>query len=222
MTRAHRSLVSYIDKSREYYAAQGYDAPYRWATHSDAPFTPLAKPLSECRIGMVTTAAQDVDAPLEPYVAAIDPPPTALATEHLSWHKDATHTDDLGAYLPIAHLHELATEGTIGSVARRFAGIPTVYSQRRTNKWAELVRDWFAEDDVDLGFFTGPCYVGEPDWDVGRCLSGSPDRIASKLRPLAAMGFNSLQVRLRSRSRTELTDQIAAWGEQVIPLLWEN
>ena len=55
----HRSFVSYIDRSREYYAAQGYDQPYAWAHYDDVPFTPLEKPLSACRVGLVTTAGRD-------------------------------------------------------------------------------------------------------------------------------------------------------------------
>lgn len=150
MTRAHRTFVSYIDKSREYYAAQGYDAPYRWATHHDAPFTPLSKPLSECRVGVVTTSIISADDPLEPYTAPSQPQPESMATKHLFWHKDATHTNDLGSFLPLDHLEALQDEGVIGSVAPRFAGIRTVYSHRRTTKWAEQIREWFVEDEVDL------------------------------------------------------------------------
>ena len=146
--------MSYIDKSREYYAAQGYDAPYRWATHSDAPFTPFTKPLAQCRVAVVTTASLAADAPLEPYTAPSQPTPATLATNHLSWHKEATNTDDLGAYLPLNHLAALARDGVIGSLAPRFAGIPTIYSQRRTNRWAETIREGFAEDKVDLAVLT--------------------------------------------------------------------
>ncbi len=154
MPKANRTFVSYIDKSREYYAAQGYDAPYTWASHTDAPFEPLAKPLSECRVALVTTALLSADARLEPYTAPSQPAPESLATEHLFWHKEATNTDDLGAYLPLDHLTALASEGIIGSLAPRFAGIPTVYSQRRTNRWAETIREALAEDDVDLAVLT--------------------------------------------------------------------
>lgn len=150
MTRAHRTFVSYIDKSRKYYAAQGYDAPYRWATHDESPFTPLTKPLADCRVGVVTTAALRADDPLDPYVAPSMPQPSSMATEHLFWHKDATHTNDVGSFLPLDHLHALVSEGVIGSVAPRFAGIRTVYSHRRTNKWAEQIRLWFEADEVDL------------------------------------------------------------------------
>ena len=55
--RSHRSFVSYIDRrSRAYYAAQGYDEPYRWAHFDEVPFTRLPKPLDECRIGIATSA----------------------------------------------------------------------------------------------------------------------------------------------------------------------
>ena len=57
--RPYRSFVSYIDRSREYYAAHGYAQPYAWATLHDVPFTPLQKPLSECRVGLVTTAGRE-------------------------------------------------------------------------------------------------------------------------------------------------------------------
>ena len=54
---SHRLFVSYIDKSREYYLARGYANPYRWARHDDAPFAPLAKPLSRSRVALISTAA---------------------------------------------------------------------------------------------------------------------------------------------------------------------
>ena len=53
--RTHRSFVSYMDRSRDYYAAQGYPKPYAWAHYDDVPFTPPKKPISESRIGLVTT-----------------------------------------------------------------------------------------------------------------------------------------------------------------------
>ncbi len=73
-----------------------------------------------------------------------------MATDHLSWHKEATHTDDVGSFLPLEHLEALATSGVIGSAAPRFVGIPTIYSQRRTMTWAEEVLGVLREDDVDV------------------------------------------------------------------------
>ncbi|MER7397109.1 LLM class F420-dependent oxidoreductase [Streptomyces sp. NPDC000151] len=71
-----------------------------------------------------------------------------------------------------------------------------------------------------IGAIVEPLYVGEPGWDTGKwTLTGSPDRIADSLREYAAIGVHQIQVRFRSRSRAELTDQMAAFGADVAPLL---
>ena len=54
--RTQRSFVSYIDKTREYYVAQGYTKPYQWVYNKEVPFKMLSKPLLECTVGVVTTA----------------------------------------------------------------------------------------------------------------------------------------------------------------------
>ena len=41
--RTHRSHMSYIDKSREYYQAQGFEQAYRWAAFDQVPFTRPSK-----------------------------------------------------------------------------------------------------------------------------------------------------------------------------------
>jgi len=71
-----------------------------------------------------------------------------------------------------------------------------------------------------IGAITEPLYVGEPGWDVGRrTLTGAPEALAESLRAYRAMGVDQIQVRFRSRSRSELTDQIAAFGADVAPHL---
>ncbi|MFE7167083.1 LLM class F420-dependent oxidoreductase [Streptomyces sp. NPDC057616] len=76
------------------------------------------------------------------------------------------------------------------------------------------------EDPVTVGAITEPLYVGAPSWDVGRrTLTGSPDRLAESLRAYGAMGVHQIQVRFRCRSRSELTDQMAAFGADVAPHL---
>ncbi|WP_210589020.1 LLM class F420-dependent oxidoreductase [Streptomyces sp. GESEQ-35] len=73
-----------------------------------------------------------------------------------------------------------------------------------------------------FGAITEPLYVGEPTWDVGRrTISGPPEVLAESLRAYGAMGVDQIQVRFRNRSRSELTDQIAAFGAEVGPLLRE-
>ncbi|QQM46806.1 LLM class F420-dependent oxidoreductase [Streptomyces liliifuscus] len=75
-------------------------------------------------------------------------------------------------------------------------------------------------EPLTVGAITEPLYVGEPEWSVGRrTLAGAPEALAESLRAYRAMGVHQIQVRFRSRSRTELTDQMAAFGAEVAPLL---
>lgn len=75
-------------------------------------------------------------------------------------------------------------------------------------------------DPVVIGAIAEPLYVGEPGWDTGPgALTGPPERIAASLREYAALGVHQIQLRFRSRGRTELTDQMAAFGTDVAPLL---
>ncbi len=157
--RTHRSHVSYIDKSREYYAAHGYEKAYQWATNDDAPFTPLSKPLSECKVGLVTTAyflpdgfvyRVPSDLPRVPATATRSQVGN-LNTTHLSWAKDETHTDDPNSFLPLDQLQRLADEGRIGSLSERFYCLPTQFSHRQTQKRdAPQVLEWMQEDDIDV------------------------------------------------------------------------
>lgn len=146
--------MSYIDKSREYYAAHGYGEPYRWASHSDVPFTPwesLGINLSDARVGVITTAfPTDHQRPKRAYAQASIPIPAEMFTDDLSWDKEATTTDDVGSFLPLAALEHLQADGHIGAVADRFYGVPTEYSQRRSHADAEHVLEWCRDDRVDI------------------------------------------------------------------------
>ena len=149
--QAYRRAVSYIDKSREYYAAHGYGRPYMWASYATVPFTRLDKPLSEATVGVVTTTFPAVfTAPKTVYNLPSAPVPEEMFTKDLSWDKDATHTNDVGSFLPLKALHDMAAAATIGTVADRFYGIPTEYSQRRTPADADQVVPWCREDGVDV------------------------------------------------------------------------
>jgi len=150
---SHRSFVSYIDKSREFYLARGYGNPYRWARNDNAPFTPLAKPLSESRVALISTASLTRESAglMEVYAASAEPPPVSMYTDHRSWDKKATHTRDVESFLPIRCVAEFATAGRIGDPSARFYGVPTDFSQRRTiDKYAPNVFDLCRADGVDV------------------------------------------------------------------------
>lgn len=76
------------------------------------------------------------------------------------------------------------------------------------------------EAPLTVGAITEPLYVGEPAWDVGRrTLTGPGEAMAESLRAYAAMGVQQIQIRFRSRTRKELTDQMAAFAAEVAPHL---
>jgi len=157
---AYRTFVSYIDRTREFYAAQGYGQPYRWARFDDVPFEPLAKPLAASCVTLVTTASpwqnQEVrDGVLrgdkQVWSGDASAPPERLFTDDLAWDKGATHTNDIESFLPLRQLAAFAAEGRVGSVAARFHGVPTEYSQRRTiEEDAPEVLRRCREDGVDV------------------------------------------------------------------------
>jgi D-proline reductase (dithiol) PrdB len=148
--------VHYMKRSRDYYRAHGYERDYEWAHFEDVPFARLDKPLEDCTIGLVTTA-NPMDAPTERAVFSRPtvPAPEALYTENRFWDKDATHTEDLDSYCPINRLTELASEGRIGALARRFYFVPTDYSQRRTREVdAPKILELCREDHADAVVLT--------------------------------------------------------------------
>ena len=138
--------IQYMARTRAYYQAIGYDVPYRWAHHIDAPFQPLKKPLAQSRVAIVTTAA-----PFDP--AKGDQGPGALYNggakfyqvydgdtsvdhdlriSHIAYDRVHTTADDSGTWFPLPALRDLAASGRIGSVAPRFYGAPTNRSHRVT------------------------------------------------------------------------------------------
>ena len=150
---AFRLSLSYIDLSRRYYAAHGYDNPYRWATNFDAPFAAPTVPTAQANVALITTSFPVVSgerAPKSVYAAPSNPPPIEMFTADLSWHKAATHTDDVESFLPLRALSDAGVDGRIGNANHRFFGVPTRYSQRVTITDAEQIGIWCQEDDVDL------------------------------------------------------------------------
>lgn len=154
----HRSFVSYIDKSREYYQAQGFEHAYRWAAFDEIPFSRLSKPVAESRVAVVTTSFlhhhdSAWGAPATDKVVYHHPvadAPEAMFTDDLSWDKQETNTDDRESFLPLDTLRGLADDGTIGSLNDRFFGVPTEYSQRKTGLDADQIAQWCADDGVDI------------------------------------------------------------------------
>ena len=157
--RPYSSFLSYIDLSREYYAAHGYSKPYKWISHQNVPFTKLKKPLPECRVALLTTtdlkklpgeSAQERHLSRKVYAQPVNHAPEHFYTQDLQWDQESTHTDDNDSFMPINRLAECAADGKIGSASTRFYGVMTDYSQSKTSKEsAPQVLEFCKEDGVD-------------------------------------------------------------------------
>ena len=134
------AAVPYMERTRNYYRALGYETDYVWAQFAEVPFARLATPLGEARIAVVTTAGppqrDNLDAAGRKLVwsGKVAPPPPGLVTDNLAWDKESTHTNDRESYLPIEAADALAREGLFAGLAPRFHGVPTEYSHRKTSE----------------------------------------------------------------------------------------
>jgi hypothetical protein len=171
---AHDAPIPYLQRIRSYYEALGYGAPYRWAHYSHVPFHLLAKPLSQCRLTIITTAApfqpdKGDQGPGAPYNsaakfftvysgdAAVD---HDLRISHIAIDRKHTTAEDPAAYFPLTELRKRAASGRIGSVAARFHGAPTNRSHRVTLEadCPEIVARCKA-DGVDAAILVPNCPV---------------------------------------------------------------
>jgi D-proline reductase (dithiol) PrdB len=143
---AHDVPIPYLQRIRTYYQALGYAAPYEWAHYSGVAFSPLRKPLSQCRLTIITTAApyqpgKGDQGPGALYNSAAkfytiysgdtakDPD---LRISHVAIDRKHTTAEDSATYFPLTELRQRATSGRVGSVAPRFHGLPTNRSPRVT------------------------------------------------------------------------------------------
>ena len=152
--------VRYMERTRNYYRALGYQKDYVWAHHADVPFVRPTKPLRESTIALITTAGppdrSNRNAANRKQVWSGDfaAAPARFDTD-LAWDKEATHTDDRETFLPIDAMQRLIAAGVIGALAPRFHGAPTDYSQSKTTDHdaPELLRR-LREDKVDAVLLT--------------------------------------------------------------------
>lgn len=161
----HDRPVPYMQRLTDYYLALGYGNPYRWANYPDVPFTPLAKPLADSRLMLVTTAAPHKEGagdqgPGAAYNAAakfyevfsdLTAEDRFLGVSHIGIDRKYTTAEDINSYFPLVALRNAVASGRIGSLTERFVGTPTNRSQVTTieqdcaNVW-ELAR----EDHADV------------------------------------------------------------------------
>jgi len=77
-----------------------------------------------------------------------------------------------------------------------------------------------AERPFVVGVNAEILFLGEPWFETSPFhLTGEPGPMAERLRRYRGIGVNQLQIRFRSRSASELCDQIDRFGTDVAPLL---
>ncbi len=144
-----------MERTRDYYRAQGFERDYAWAHAEDVPFARLERALAECTVGLVTTSMPFATGPDRPRKevcsASTASPPERMYADDLAWDRQATHLDDVDSFLPVHRLAELAGQGRIARLAERFHCVPTEYSQRRTREHdAPEIERRLLEDGVDV------------------------------------------------------------------------
>ena len=131
--------VQYMERTRRYCRALGYQKDYVWAHHQDVPFARLTQPVSKATIALITTAGppdrsnRDERNRKHVWSCSVDHPPASFDTD-VAWDKESTHVDDRESFLPIDAAKRLAAQGVIGALSHRFHGAPTDYSQRKTDE----------------------------------------------------------------------------------------
>jgi hypothetical protein len=165
--------VRYIERTHAWYEALGTQNPYRYASYADVPFSPLSKPLSQSRVALLTTAApfdpskgpQDCKAPYNASAKFYEVYSGDTSLEHdlrvSHVSVDRQHlTDDSNCWFALRALRRAHRKGLIGSIARRFHGVPTNRSQRHTLQidGPEVLRRC-QEDQVDAAILVANCPV---------------------------------------------------------------
>jgi hypothetical protein len=162
-----------MERTRDWYLALGYGNPYRYARFDEVPFQPLRKPLRDCVVTLLTTAApfqpgKGPQGPGAPYNAAAKfftpySGDTAvdhdLRISHVAIDRKHTSMEDSNAWFPLPLMRRWAAEGRF-RLAPRFHGVPTNRSQRQTMEVdLPLVLQRCREDGVDAAVLVPNCPV---------------------------------------------------------------
>jgi len=150
--------VDYIARIRDNYARLGYK-PYNWVVNrGTAPWAPLRKPLSQCRLGLAASGGIYVAGQVAFHHkddTSLRDIPTGVGTRelratHFAYDLSGARTDP-NVVFPIDTLRRLVREGVLGGLASRFyAFMGGIYSSRRvTEDLAPRLTARFLEDGVD-------------------------------------------------------------------------
>ena len=154
-----RPPVDHIVRTRGLYSSLGH-GPYRWVrSETPPPWTRLAKPLEECRVGLVASGGvyrtgqiafhHRDDISLRVIDASV--PAAELRTSHFAYDQTDARIDP-NVVFPVDTLRALAKDGVIGDVSpRAYTFMGGIYSARRVrDTLAPEISRRLAADQVDL------------------------------------------------------------------------
>jgi D-proline reductase (dithiol) PrdB len=112
--------------------SRAFLSSFQCRSAGDPPWRPLSKPLSECKIALVTTSGlisrndkpfeltnPDGDASFR--MVSVDTDPADLTFSHVSTNWDRSgFAVDMNIVLPLDRLRDLARDGVIGSLSKHF------------------------------------------------------------------------------------------------------
>jgi len=166
--------IQYMDRTRAYYAALRFGEPYVWAHHDDSPFARFDMPLTQARIGLVTTAApfrseygdQGPGAKyngaakfFQVYAISTESEPD-LRISHIAIDRNHTTAEDQNSYFPITAMRRAANRKTIRSLGPRFFGLPTDRDQECTVEiYGDDILKYCREDAIDAVLLFPNCPV---------------------------------------------------------------
>lgn len=154
------SPVEYIRRTRATYDKLGYP-PYAWFAAEDAPaFTPLSKPLSESRLGMVSSAGvyalgqvayyykDDTSIRRIPRTTSV----RDLRFSHITENYLVEARQDPCTVFPIEALATLQAAGRIGELADNYLScMGGIYSQKRVvNELIPNLEQAVADERLDV------------------------------------------------------------------------
>lgn len=151
--------VDHIKRTRDQYAALGYP-PYAWVKEDQPPpFVPLTKPLSECRLGLVSSGgvyqagqvAFHYKDDISLRVIDTATPASELRATHFAYDLTDARRDP-NVVLPLASLNALVAAGELGALSSNaYTFMGGIYSARKVREQiAPALAERFMRDEVDV------------------------------------------------------------------------
>ncbi len=153
--------IRYVDELDKYYGAMG-NPPYRWTENESAPLHRLKKPLSECRVSLLTSGgvsqcampAFNPDARNDHRLDAIGREAAADDFQiHDSYYDHSDAESDINCIFPLERIRELAAGGEIGSLSDHFWSgfMGRIYNRSKVQEESgPAFADALEADNVDI------------------------------------------------------------------------